>query len=138
MAHNSCLQGKSPFRGQQHAMPYTSGCRPYCQKTTAFVAAPLEVPEFVPVDSEVEPSEESGTEETEPASEEAGGLYNLDFLSEAPDGNWDLNFRLAQTMQADELHQSHCFICQSPDHLMKECPNAKKKLRALQPRDLPK
>ena len=42
-----------------------------------------------------------------------------------PDSDWGLHVRLAQAMQAEEKWLRHCFLCQSPDHLMRDCLTAK-------------
>ena len=34
-------------------------------------------------------------------------------------------------MQAEEKWLRHCFLCQSPDHLMRDCPTAKNWQRPL-------
>ena len=51
-----------------------------------------------------------------------------------PDGDWGLHVRLAQAMQAEEKWLRCCFLCQSPDHLMRDCPTAKNGQRPLKPR----
>ena len=78
-----------------------------------------------------------GEEESEEPGEDgegAGGLFLPDFLGEAPNGDWGLHVRLAQVMQAEEKHLRHCFLCQSPDHLMHNCPTSKNGQRPLKPR----
>ena len=37
-------------------------------------------------------------------------------------------------MQAEEKWLRHCFLCQSPDHLMHDCLTAKNRQRPLKPR----
>ena len=37
-------------------------------------------------------------------------------------------------MQAEEKRLRCCFLCQSPDHLMRDCPTAKNRQRPLKPR----
>ena len=66
------------------------------------------------------------------------GYFLPDFLAEAPDGDWGLHVRLAQAMQAEEQCQRCCFVCQSPDHLMRDCPMAKNGPRPLKPNGPPK
>ena len=46
--------------------------------------------------------------------------------------------RLAQAMQVEEKHQRCCFLCQSPDHLMWDCPIPKNGQRPLKLRGPPK
>ena len=107
------------------------------QKTTAFVAAPMEESDSTPVDSGLDASEES-TSNADLTSEDLSGLYIPDFLGEANDGEWGLMIRMARAIEADEQQQKHCFVCQSPDHFARNCPQAKNVQRPLQPRGPPK
>ena len=59
--------------------------KPRFQKTTAFVAAPMEESDSTPADSGFDASEESTSNNTDPASEDLSGLYIPDFLGEAND-----------------------------------------------------
>ena len=87
----------------------------------------------------VEELEDEGLVEVNPSSEDSGGLYIPDFLAEAPvGGNWVLNARVARAIQADEQLKKCCFACQSPDHFIRDCPQAKKGRRPLQLRGPPK
>ena len=45
---------------------------------------------------------------------------------------------MARAIQVDEQQQKRCFICQSPDHFVRNCPQAKNVRRPLQPREPPK
>ena len=71
-------------------------------------------------------------------SEDLSGLYIPDFLGEANNGEWGLMIRMARAIQADEQQQKHCFVCQSPNHFARNCPQAKNVRRPLQPRGPPK
>ena len=44
---------------------------------------------------------------------------------------------MAKAIQTDEQQQKHCFICQSPDHFARNCPQAKIVRRPLQLRGPP-
>ena len=94
------------------------------QKTTAFVAAPIEESDSTPADSGFDTSEELASN-ANPALKDLSGLYISDFLGEVNDGEWGLTIRMAKAIQADEQQQKHCFICQSPDHFARNCPQAK-------------
>ena len=72
-----------------------------------------------------------GSEEPEGIEEDQAGLFLPEFLGDAPDGDWGLHVRLAQAMQAEEKRLRRCFLCQSPDHLMRDCPTAKNGQRPL-------
>ena len=96
----------------------------------------MEESDSTPVDSGFDASEESASN-ADSASEDLSGLYIPDFLGEANDGEWGLMIRMAKAIQADE-QQKCCFICESPDHLARNCPQAKNVRRPLQPRGPPK
>ena len=101
--------------------PYKS----HFQKTTAFVAAPMEESDSTPVDAVLDAFEESYSNHNDPASEDLLGLYIHDFIGEANYGECGLMIRMAKAIQADERQQQHCFICQSPDHFARNYPQAK-------------
>ena len=107
--------------------------KPGFQKTTAFVAALVEESNSTPVDLGFDISEES-TSNADPTPEDLSGLYIPDFLGEVNDGEWALMIRMAKAIQADEQQQKCCFICQSPNHFTRNCPQAKNVRRPLQPR----
>ena len=122
VARNKRLEGKStsPHSGQQRAAAQTSGYRPRFHKTMAFVASVEETSD--PALSEPGPSlpedkDRLGGESTQEGDE---GLFIPSFLEEALDGDGNLQIKMAHTMQAQEKHDWKCFICQSPDHLMRD------------------
>ena len=98
--------------------------KPQFQKTTAFVAAPMEESDSTPVNFGLDASEES-TSNADLASDDHSSLYISDFLSEANDGEWGLMIRMARAIQVDEQQQKRCFVCQSPDHFVRNCLQAK-------------
>ena len=54
-------------------------------------------------------------EEVESVSEETGGTYLPVFLSESPiGGDWSINVKMANAIQANEQFKKHCFECNSP------------------------
>ena len=62
----------------------------------------------------------------EAASEEVGGTYLPEFLSDSPiGGDWSINVKMANAIQANEQYKKHCFECNSPDHFIKNCPQVK-------------
>ena len=122
VAHNKHLEGKSasPHSGQQRAAAQTSGYRPHFHKTTAFMASVEETSD--PALSEPGPSlpedeDRLGGESTQEGDE---GLFIPSFLEEALGGHGNLQIKMAHSMQAQEKHDRKCFICQSPDHLMRD------------------
>ena len=121
----------SPYTGQQRA---THSRFP---KTTAFAAAVGEVSE-VTLETDEEADIKGGPEGADLATEESVGVYLPDFLGQAQDGNWGLNVRMAVAMQEHERQKRKCFICQSTEHLMRDCPNQKNSFRPLPPRGPPK
>ena len=141
LGRTKCLGGggSTSTTPQKSTTPRSSNnaFKPRFQKTTAFVAAPMEESDSTPVDSGFDTSEES-TSNADPASEDLSGLYIPDFLGEANDRGWGLTIRMAKAIQADEQQQKRCFICQSPNHFARNCPIAKNVRRPLQLRGPPK
>ena len=139
IARNKCLEGKSPspHSGQQRAAAQTSGYRPCFHKTTAFMASVEETSD--PALSELGPSlpedeDRLGGESTQEGDE---GLFVPSFLEEALGGDGNLQIKMARTMQAQEKHDRKCFICQSPDHLMRDHYQGKNGKGPLQPKGPP-
>ena len=65
------------------------------------------------------------TEDAEAASEEAEGTYLPKFLSDSPiGGDWSINVKMANAIQANKQFKRCCFECNSPDHFIKDCPQA--------------
>ena len=122
VAHNKRLEGKSasPHIGHQRTTAQTSGYKPRFHKTMAFVASVEETSD--PALSEMGPSlpedeDHLGGKSTQEGDE---GLFIPSFLEEALGGDGNLQIKMAHTMQAQEKHDRKCFICQSPDHLMRD------------------
>ena len=75
-----------------------------------------------PAGSDVEVNTE--VEQVEFVSNEVGGTYLPEFLSESPiGGDWSINVKMA--IQANEQFKKYCFECNSPNHFIKDCPQAK-------------
>ena len=72
-----------------------------------------------------------GGESTQEGDE---GLFIPSFLEEALGGDGNLQIKMANTMQAQEKHDRKCFICQSPDHLMRVHYQGKNGKGPLQPK----
>ena len=128
-------RGTVPAHPKGH-VPAAPHYKPRFQKTTAFkVVAAESAPSLI----EGSDPGSTGEEESDgPGEEGAGRLFLPDFLGEAPDGDWGLHVRLTQAMQAEEKCLRHCFLCQSPDHLMHDCLTSKNGQRPLKPRGPPK
>ena len=131
--------GITPTTPQKSTSSRTSNSsfKPQFQKMTAFVAAPLEEPSPTPADLEFDASEESASN-ADVTLDYHSSLYIPDFLGEANDGEWGLTIRMARVIQVDEQQQKHCFVCQSPDHFVRNCPQVKNVRRPLQLRGPPK
>ena len=97
----------------------------------------MEESDSTPVNSGFDTLEES-TSNADLASEDLSGLYIPDFLGEVNDREWGLTIRMARAIHADEQQQKCCFVCQSPDHFARNCPQAKNVQRPLQLRGPPK
>ncbi|MCG8623535.1 MAG: hypothetical protein MJE68_16275, partial [Proteobacteria bacterium] len=102
-------------------MPPSQAYKPKYSKTTAFPARA----EGSQDSSAVTAGEESEAEGSDSAPGGGGGLYLPDFLCEVSDGDWELNVKLTRAMQADERARKWCYTCDSPDHLIRDCPQAK-------------
>ena len=122
VAHNKHLEGKSasPHTNHQRAVPQTSGYKPRFHKTTAFAASVEENTDSVPTESGPSLPSEEDHPEVEPNQEDDEGLFIPSFLKEALGGDGNLQIKMACTMQAQEKQERRFFICQSPDHLMRD------------------
>ena len=139
IAHNKRLEGKSasPHTNHQRPVPQTSGYKPRFHKTTAFAASVEETTDSAPTDSGPSLPEEEGYPEVEPNEEDNEGLFIPSFLEEALGGDGNLQIKMARTMQAQEKQERRCFICQSPDHLMRDHYQGKNGKGPLQPKGPP-
>ena len=131
--------GTTPTTPQQSTSLRASNrsFKPQFQKTTAFVAAPIEGSDPTPADSGLDALKSPHPMLTLPWMT-TPSLYIPDFLGEANNGEWGLMIRMARAIQVDEQQQKHCFVCQSPDHFVRNCPQAKIVRRPLQLRGPPK
>ena len=121
VAHNKHLEGKSasPHTNHQRTVAQTSGYKSHFHKTTAFTASVKETTDPAPSESGPSLPEDEDHLEVEPTWEYDEGLFIPSFL-EALGGDRSLQIKMAHTMQAQEKHNRRCFICQSPDHLMRD------------------
>ena len=101
-------------------MAQTTGYKPHFHKTTAFATSVEETTD--PALSESGPSlpEDEDHLEVELTREDEEGLFIPSFLKEALGGDGNLQIKMTRTMQAQGKHNRRCFICQSPDHLMRD------------------
>ena len=136
VAHNKCLKGKSasPHTNHQRAVAQTSGYKPRFHKTTAFVASVEETMDPTPSESGPSLPEDEDHSEVEPTREDEEGLFIPSFLEEALGGDGNLQIKMACTMQAQERQERRCFICQSPDHFMRDHYQGKNGKGPLQPK----
>ena len=131
VAHNKCLKGKSasPHTNHQRAMAQTSGYKPRFHKTTAFVASVEETTDSTHTELGPSPPDDGDPPEVELTWEDDEGLFIPSFLEEALGGDGNL--------QAQEKQERRCFICQSPDHLMRDHFQGKNGKGPLQPKGPP-
>ena len=136
VARNKHLEGKSasPHTNHQRAVAQTSGYKPRFHKTTAFVASVEETTDSAPTDMGSSLPEEEDHPEVEPNQEDDEGLFIPSFLEEALGRDGNLQIKMACTMQAQEKQERRCFICQSPDHLMRDHYQGKNGKGSLQPK----
>ena len=139
VACNKCLEGKSasPHTNHQRAVAQTSGYKPCFHKTTAFTTSVEETTDPAPSESGPSLPEDEDHSEVELTREDDEGLFIPSFLEEALGGDGNLQIKMAHTMQAQEKHDRKCFICQSPDHLMRNHYQGKNEKRLLQPKGPP-
>ena len=138
VAHNKHLKRKSvsPHTNHQRAVPQTSRYKPRFHKITAFVVSVEETTDSTPTESGPSLPEEEDRPEVEPNQEDDEGLFIPSFLEEPLGGDGNLQIKMAHTMQAQEK-QERCFICQSPDHLMRDHYQGKNGKGSLQPKGPP-
>ena len=122
IAHNRHLEGKStsPHTNHQRAVAQTSGYKPRFHKTTAFTTSVKETADPAPSESGPSLLEDEDHSKVELTQEDDEGLFIPSFLEEALRGDGNLQIKIARTMQDQEKHDRRCFICQSPDHLMRD------------------
>ena len=122
VAHNKRLEGKSasPHTNHQRAVAQTSGYKPRFHKATAFAASVEETTGPTPSESGPSLPEDEDHSEVGLTREDDEGLFIPSFLEEALGGDGNLQIKMAHTMQAQERQERRCFICQSPDHLMRD------------------
>ena len=138
VAHNKCLEGKSasPHTNHQRAVAQTSGYKPHFHKTTAFTTSVEETTDPAPSESGPSLPGDEDHSEVELTREDDEGLFIPKFLEEAL-GDGNLQIKMACTMQAQEKHNRRCYICQSPDHLMRDHYQGKNGKGPLQPKGPP-
>ena len=118
-------------------MPQTSGYEPRFHKTTALVASVEETTDSAPTESGPSLPDEEDHHAVETNQEDDEGLFISSFLEEALGGDGNLQIKMAHTMQAQEKQERRCFICQSPDHLMRDHYQGKNGKGSLQPKGPP-
>ena len=136
LSQNKCLQNKGTYSTQAKAPQQTPQAtfKPQYHKTTAFTTTTVKQPEMdsKPAGSDVEVNTE--VEEVKSISDEARGTYLPEFPSESPiGGNWSINVKMANAIQANEQFKKRCFQCNSPNDFIKDCPQAKNGRRPQKP-----
>ena len=101
-------------------MPQTYGYKPCFHKTTVFAASVEETTDSAPMEPGPSLPDEEDHHVVETNQEDDEGLFIPSFLEEALGGDGNLQIKMARTMQAQEKQERRCFICQSPDHLMRD------------------
>ena len=139
VAHNKRLKGKSasPHTNHQRAAAQTSGYKPCFHETTAFTISVEGTTDPAPSESGPSLPEDEDHSEVGLTREDDEGLFISSFLEEALGGDGNLQIKMAHTMQAQEKHDRRCFICQSPDHLMRDHYQGKNGKGPLQPKGPP-
>ena len=134
---NDLKESASPHTNHQRAVPQTSGYKPRFHKTTTFAASVEETTDSAPTEPGLSLPNEEDHHAVETNQEDYEGLFIPSFLEEALGGDGNLEIKMAHTMQAQEKQERRCFICQSPDHLMRDHYQGKNGKGPLQPKGPP-
>ena len=113
------------------------GTNPAFIKLLPLVASVEETTDSTPTELGPSLPEEEDHPEVEPNQEDDDGLFIPRFLEEALGGDGNLQIKMARNMQAQEKQERGCFICQSPDHLMRDHYQGKNGKGPLQPKGPP-
>ena len=78
-------------------------------------------------------SSNEGSSETASNYEDEAGVFIPNFVEEMVGGDHVLQMKMARAIHAHEQSTRRCFRCNSPDHLIKDCPE-KNELGSPQPK----
>ena len=120
IARNQRLEGRT--RATSHPVFKSPGYKPKFHKTTAFAAAVDEPEVDASYEANLVQSGNEGSLETASNPEDEAGVFVPNFVEEMVGGDNVLQIKMARAIHAHEQSTRHCFRCNSPDHLIKDCP----------------
>ena len=120
IAHNRRLEGRT--RATSHSVFKSPGYKPKFHKTTAFAAAVDKPEDDASYEADLIQSSNEGSLETTSNPEDEAGVFVPNFVEEMVGGDNVLQIKMAQAIHAHEQSTRRCFRCNSPDHLIKDCP----------------
>ena len=120
IAHNQRLEGQT--WATSHPIFKSPGYKPKFHKTTAFAAAVDEPEDDASYEADLVQSGNEGSLETASIPEDEAGVFVPNFVEEMVGGDNVLQIKMARAIHAHEQSTRRCFRCNSPDHLIKDCP----------------
>ena len=120
IAHNQRLEGRT--RATTHPLFKNPSYKPKFHKTTAFAAAVDEPEDGASYEADLIQSGNEGTSETTSNYEDEAGVIIPNFVEEMVGGDHVLQMKMAWAIHAHKPSTRCCFRCNSPDHLIKDCP----------------
>ena len=75
-----------------------------------------------PYEANLVQSGNEGSSETASTHEDEAGVFVPNFVEEMVGGDHVLQMKMARAIHAQEQSTRRCFRCNSPDHLIKDCP----------------
>ena len=120
IARNRRLEGRT--RATSHPVFKSPGYKPKFHKTTAFAAAVDEPEDDASYEADLVQSGNEGSLETASNPEDEAGVFVPNFVEEMVGGDNVLQIKMARAIHAHEQSTRCCFRCNSPDHLIKDCP----------------
>ena len=120
IARNRRLEGRT--QATSHSVFKSPGYKPKFHKTTAFAAAVDELEDDASYEADLVQSGNEGSLETASNPEDEPGVFVPNFVEEMVGGDNVLQIEMAWAIHAHKQSTRHCFRCNSPDHLNKDCP----------------
>ena len=120
IARNWRLEGRT--RATSHPVFKNPGYKPKFHKTTAFAAAVDEPEDDASYEADLVQSGNEGSSETASNHEDEAGVFVPNFVEEMVGGDHVLQMKMARAIHAHKQSTRRCFRCNSPDHLIKDCP----------------
>ena len=114
------MEGRT--RATSHSVFESPGYKLKFHKTTAFAAAVDEPEDDASYEANLIQSSNEGSLETASNPEDEAGVFVSNFVEKMVGGDNVLQIKMARAIHAHEQSTRRCFRCNSPDHLIKDCP----------------